>query len=66
MQLNLVDSWCGLETRVRKELLEVLDSKVGDTNVLDAARLWELLELGPCVKEVPVRVVLFEVIRVGR
>jgi hypothetical protein len=65
VQLNLVDSWCCLEAAIREQLLQVLDRKVGDTNVLDAARLGELLELGPGVKEVPVGVVLLEVIRIS-
>jgi hypothetical protein len=66
VELNLVHGRGGLEARVGKELLEVLDSEVGDTNVLDAARLRKLLELSPCVEEVPVGQMLLEVLRVGR
>lgn len=65
VQLDLVDGGRDLEARVGEKLLEVLDREVGDTNVLDASRLWELLELGPCVFEVPVGVVLLQVIGVG-
>ena len=65
VELDLVDGGCGLEPRVGKELLKVLDGKVGDTNVLDAAGLGKLLQLGPGVTEVPVGVVLAEVLRVG-
>jgi hypothetical protein len=54
VQLNLVHGRGGLEARVGKELLEVLDSEVGDTNVLDATRLGKLLELSPGVEEIPV------------
>jgi hypothetical protein len=66
VQLNLVDGRGDLEARVGEELLKVLDGEVGDTNVLDAARLRKLLELSPGVEEVPVRQVLLEVFRVGR
>lgn len=62
VELNLVNGRSGLEARVGEELLEVGDGKVGDTNVLHAARLWQLLKLSPRVLEVPVRVVLLEVI----
>ena len=65
VELDLVDRGRGLEPRVGKKLLEVLDGEVGDTNVLDAARLRELLQFGPGVTEVPVGVVLAEVLRVG-
>lgn len=65
MKLNLVDSRCDLESGVGEQLLEVLDGKVGNTNVLDATGLGKLLELSPGVKEVPVGVVLAQVIRVG-
>ena len=65
MKLNLVDSRCDLEPGIGEQLLEVLDGKVGDTNVLDATGLGKLLELSPGVKEVPVGVVLAQVIRVG-
>jgi hypothetical protein len=54
VQLNLVHGRGGLEARVGKELLEVLDGEVGDTNVLDATRLGKLLELSPGVEEIPV------------
>jgi hypothetical protein len=66
VELNLVDGRGDLEARVGEELLKVLDGEVGDTNVLDAARLRKLLELSPGVEEVPVRQVLLEVFRVGR
>jgi hypothetical protein len=66
VELDLVDSRRDLEPRVGKELLKVLDGEVGNTNVLDAARLGELLQLRPGVTEVPVGVVLAEVLRVGR
>jgi hypothetical protein len=66
VELNLVHGRGGLEARVGKEFLEVLDGEVGDTNVLDAARLRKLLELSPCVEEVPVGQVLLEVLGVGR
>jgi hypothetical protein len=39
VELNLVHGRGGLEARVGKELLEVLDGEVGNTNVLDATRL---------------------------
>ena len=65
MKLNLVDSRCDLESGVGEQPLEVLDGKVGNTNVLDATGLGKLLELSPGVKEVPVGVVLAQVIRVG-
>jgi hypothetical protein len=55
VQLNLVDGRGGLEARVGEELLKVLDGEVRDTDVLDAARLRELLKLSPGVEEVPVR-----------
>lgn len=66
MQLDLIDGWSGLETAVGEKLLQVPDGKVGDTNVLNTARLGELLEFRPGVKEIPVRVVLLEVVGVGR
>ena len=65
MELNLVDSWCDLEPRIGEQLLKVLDGKIGDTDVLDTARLRELLELSPCVAEVPIGVMLAQVIGVG-
>lgn len=66
MKFDLVHGRSDLEARVGKELLEVLDRKVGDTNVFHAAGLGQLLHLGPCVPEVPVGVVLLEITRVGR
>jgi hypothetical protein len=54
VELDLVNGGCGLEARVGEQLLEVLDGEVGDTNVLHAAGLGELLELSPGVLEVPV------------
>ena len=65
VELDLVDGRCGLEARIGKQLLEVLDGEVGNTNVLDATGLGKLLKLSPGVKEVPVGVVLAQVIRVG-
>jgi len=65
VKLDLVDGWDGLARLVAEELLEVLDGKVGNTNVLDAAGSWELLKLSPGVDEVPVWVVLLEVIWVS-
>lgn len=65
VQLDLVDGRGNLEAGVVEELLEVLDGEVGDADVLDAARGGELLHLSPGVEEVPVGVVLLEVIGVG-
>jgi len=65
VEFDLVDGGCDLGARVGEQLLEVLDGEVGDTNVLHAARLGELLHLSPGVLEVPVGVVLLEVIGVG-
>ena len=65
VELDLVDGRCGLEARIGKQLLEVLDGEVGNTNVLHAARLGELLHLRPSVLEVPVGVVLLKIIGVG-
>jgi hypothetical protein len=39
---------------VIEQLLQVLDSKVGDTDVLDLASRGKLLHLLPCLDEVPV------------
>ena len=47
VELDLVDGWDGLARLVLEEDLEVLDGKVGDTNVLDAAGSGELLEFSP-------------------
>jgi hypothetical protein len=66
VKLDLVDGRGDLGARVGEQLLEVLDGEVGNTNVLYAARLRELLHLSPGVLEVPVGVVLLEVIGVGR
>jgi hypothetical protein len=65
VKFNLVDRRRGLESRVGEELLEVLDGEVRNTNVLHATGLGELLQLGPGVTEVPVRVVLAEIFGVG-
>lgn len=65
VEFDLVDSGCDLEPRVGEELLKVLDGEVGDTDVLDSARLGKLLELSPCVTEVPVGVVLAQILGVG-
>ena len=66
VQLDLVDCGCGLAARVVEKLLEMLDAEVGDTNVLRAARLKDLLHLGPGLDVVPVIVVLLQVLRNGR
>lgn len=63
VELDLVDGRDDLGAG--EELLEVLDAEVGDTNVLHAARGGKLLELSPGLGEVPVGVVLLEVIGVG-
>ena len=49
VELDLVDGWDGLARLVLEEDLEVLDGKVGDTDVLDAAGSGELLEFSPVV-----------------
>ena len=46
-EFDLVDCWNGLAGLVLEEDLEVLDGKVRDTDVLDTARRWELLQLSP-------------------
>jgi hypothetical protein len=61
----LVYSRRNLETGVGKELLKVLNGKIGYTNVLDTSRLGELLELRPGVEKVPVWQVFLEILRVG-
>jgi hypothetical protein len=47
VKLDLVDGGNGLAGLVLEEDLEVLDGEVGDTDVLDAARGGQLLELSP-------------------
>ena len=58
VQLDLVGGRGDLGVGVAQQLLEVLDAKVGHTNVADLARADELLHLAPGVGEVPVLVVL--------
>jgi hypothetical protein len=65
VELDLVNGGCSLEARVGEQLLQVLDGEVGNTNVLYTARLGELLHLSPGVLEVPVGVMLLEVLGVG-
>lgn len=65
MKLNLVDGRRDFKSRIGKELLKILDGEVRDTDVLDTTRLRELLKLSPCVLEVPVGVVLAQVLGVG-
>lgn len=65
VQLDLVDGGgdlCGLSV---EQLLHVGDVEVGDADVLDLARAEQLLHLAPCVDEVPVGVVLLQVLWVG-
>ena len=50
---------------VVKENLEVLDTKVGNTNISGFAGR-NLLHLFPCLDEVPVWVVLLQIIWVSR
>ena len=47
VEFDLVDGGNGLAGFVLEEDLEVLDGEVGDTDVLDAARGRQLLELSP-------------------
>lgn len=47
VELDLVDCWDSLARFVLEENLEVLDRKVGHSNVLDTAGCWKLLELSP-------------------
>lgn len=64
VQLDLVDGGrdlCGLGG---EQLLHVCDVEVGHADVLDLARVEQLLHLAPRVDEVPVGVVLLEVVRV--
>lgn len=65
MEFDLVNGRNNLGTLIRKQLLQVLDSEVGNANVLDAARSWELLHLSPSITEIPVRVMLLEILWVG-
>lgn len=65
MGFDQLRGWAYLAAWVVEELLEVLDGKVTDTNVLDTATGWQLLQLLPCLDEVPVGEMLLEVIRVG-
>jgi hypothetical protein len=65
VELDLVNGRRSLEAGVGKQLLKVLDREVGNTNVLHASRLGELLKLSPRVEEVPVWQVLLEVFWVG-
>ena len=51
---------------VIEQLLQVLDSKVGNTNVLDLAGGRQLLHLLPCFDEIPVWEVLLQICGVGR
>lgn len=53
VQLNLVDRRNDLGARVVQELLQVLDSEVGDTDVLDLAGSRELLHLLPVLVLMP-------------
>ena len=65
VQLDLVDGRHGLAARVVEQLLHVLNAEVRDTNVLDAAARGQLLHLLPRLDEVPVRVVLLQILGVG-
>jgi len=65
VELNLVDCRCDLGAGVGKELLEILDGEVGDTNVLHTTRFGELLHLRPGILEVPIGVMLLKVIWVS-
>jgi hypothetical protein len=47
VKLDLVDGGDGLARLILEEDLEVLNGEVGDTDVLDAARGRQLLELSP-------------------
>jgi len=66
VQLDLVDSRGDLEVWRGEELLEVLDSEVGDADVANAAGLGQLLQLAPGITEVPIGVMLLKVLGVGR
>ena len=47
MELDLVDGWDCFARRVGEELFEVLDSEVGDADILDFSGCGELLHLLP-------------------
>jgi hypothetical protein len=64
VQFNLIDGWGDLGARIGEELLEVLDGEVGDTDVLHATGFGELLHLSPGVLEIPIGVVLLEIVGV--
>jgi hypothetical protein len=66
VELDLINSRRSLEAGIGHQLLKVLDGEVGNTNVLHTSGLGKLLELSPCVEEVPVWQVLLEVFGVGR
>lgn len=50
---------------VVEQLLQVLDCKVGDTNVLYFASGWQLLNLLPRLDEIPIREMLLQICGVG-
>lgn len=50
---------------VIEQLLQVLDGKVGDTDVLDLTSSRQLLQLLPCLDEIPVWEVLLQICGVG-
>ena len=52
--------------RIVEQLLQVLNTKVGNANVLYFASADQLLHLLPCLDEVPVWQMLLEVGRIGR
>jgi len=54
VQLDLVDGWDDLGRGVVEENLQVLDSKIRDTDIPDFAGGGQLLQLLPCLDEVPV------------
>ena len=51
---------------VIEELLQIPDTKVGDTDVPDLSSGRKLLHLLPCLDEIPVWVMLAQVVRVCR
>jgi hypothetical protein len=65
VELDLVDGGNSLARVVLEKHLEVLDGKVGHTNVLDAARGGEFLQLSPRINKAPIGKVLLEIIGVG-